>query len=224
MNRIVSFGSSPILHHPLFNKGDLPFPAIIAKKLDVDYVTRAKPLSSNTKITRKILTYKFQQRDFAFVAWSSPSRFEFRTEHGWMSINPATYKTEDSFGEQWYNGPGQWEYTIISIALKEILIAQTFLNQLNIPYIFVFDNDEILESHLYINPDVYLKSLLTLIDWDKIIKFEGHGFMPWAKSCNFEFVSNNPEIDGKPGSNAHIAAADYLIEKVPAFAIKGSES
>ena len=215
MNRIVSFGSSPILHHPRFNKDDLPFPALIAKKLRVDYVTRAKPLSSNTKITRKILTYEFQQGDIAFVSWTSPSRFEFRTEHGWMGINPATYTVENSFGEHWYTGPGQWEYTIISIALKEILIAQTFLNQSNIPYVFVFDNDEIFESHLYYNPDAYLKSLLAAIKWDQVIKFDGHGFMPWATKSDFEFVIEKLGAVGKPGAAAHIAAADYLIEKSP---------
>jgi len=218
MNRIVAFGSSPILSHPGFKKGDMPFPEIIANRLTVAYDTKAKPLSSNSKISRKVLTYDFQQGDIALVSWTSTTRFEFRTEHGWTGINPATYRSEHSFGEHWYNGPGQWEYTAISMALKEIIITQNFLKQAGIPFIFLFDHDEIFESHLYNNPDAYITSLIKSIDWEHFIIFDNHGFMPWCRIKEFDFTGTHPNI------TAHLAAADYIIEKSPHFASKGSES
>lgn len=218
MNRIVSFGSSPLIHHPGLNDG-LPFPNIIAQKLKLDYDCQAKALSSNPKLTRKILCHEFLPDDFALVAWTSTVRFEFRTEHGWAGFNPGTYRLEGSFAKQWYEGPGKWEYTSISIALKEIIIAQNFLKQQNIPYVFIFDNNEIFESHVYNNPDNYIDSLNKAIDWNQVVVFDDtYSMRDWCYKNQFPMTGNHANIEGQ------LAIADYLIEKVPAFAIKGSES
>lgn len=218
MNRMVSFGSSPLIHHPGLNDG-LPFPDIIAQKLKLDYDCQAKPLSSNPKLTRKILSHNFLPDDFALVAWTSATRFEFRTKNGWAGFNPGTYRLEGSFAKQWYEGPGQWEYTAISIVLKEIIIAQTFLKQQNVPYAFIFDNNEIFESHVYNNPDNYINSLNKSIDWSMVVMFDNtYSMKDWCYTKEFPMPGNHAGVEG------HVAIADYLIEKVPAFAIKGSES
>lgn len=207
MGRLISFGSSPLLPHGGFKPTDLTLPGTIASKLAIDHISCAKPISSNNKISRKILSYEYMPGDVVLVAWTSTTRFEFRTEHGWTGINPATYRAEHSFGEHWYNGPGQWEYTAILIALKEILITQTFLKESDIQYIFIFDNNELLNSWLIKNPDTYLSTIIKLIDWDKFINFDGEGFMPWCRTMQFEFNETHPN------PLAHQQAAEYILER-----------
>jgi len=218
MNKIVSFGSSPVLHHPAL-QDEVPFPEIISRKLQLQYATTAKALSSNAKITRKILSYDFLPDDFALVVWTSTVRFEFRSEHGWSGFNPGTYKLEGSFASQWYEGPGRWEYTAISIALKEIILAQTFLKQHNIPYTFIFDNNEIFESHVYNNPDNYINSLNKTIDWSQVVMFDNiYSMRDWCYANKFPMTGNHADVKGQ------YAIADHIIKNVPAFASKGSEA
>ena len=139
MNRLIAFGSSPIMAF----ESIVPYPKIIADRLGLAYDSQAKPLTSNSKIARKVLTYSNYQSDIVLVSWTSTTRSEFRTEHGWMTTNLNTYRPGSGFEEHWYQGPGQWEYTGVSTALKEIVLVQSFLKLRNIPYVFLFDNNEV---------------------------------------------------------------------------------
>jgi len=205
MTTLISFGSSPVM-------GKNSFPGIIAQRLGYSHVDRGRASASNSKITRTILNYKNYKNytDFvAVVAWTSTARYEFRTEHGWNGFNISRYKKDpDSFRDHWFNGPGKWEYTAITTALKEILIAQTFLLSKKIPYLFVFDMNEIIDSYLFTNPDDYLGSMIAMIDWNRFLLFDNNGFKNWAIKNNFEHTD-----DKHPGYQAHKLAADYILER-----------
>ena len=199
MPKLIAVGSSTII-------APWSFPAIIAKKLNYEFVSKAKPIISNHKITRKILSYEsYQPGDFVLADWTSTVRHEFRTQQGWTGTSRGNIKPGSVFEEQWYQGPGQWEYTGVYFALKEILLAQTFLVNKNIPYLFVFDNNEVLDSMLYKEPDPYLASLISLINWDQFLWFENNGFVNWCKKHNYEFDGTHPV------KSAHQAAAEYIL-------------
>ena len=51
MNRLIAFGSSPIMASSTI----IPYPKIIADRMGMQYDSQAKPLTSNSKIARKIL-------------------------------------------------------------------------------------------------------------------------------------------------------------------------
>jgi hypothetical protein len=208
VNRLVSFGSSPIIS-PSVDKDDA-LPGIISKHLGLHHFSACKPRTSNSKITRKILTHDYLDDDIVFVSWSTLSRFEFKTEQGWAGITmKGNYQNlENSFREIWFNGPGQWEYTHVMTTLREILTAQTFLKESNRPYLFIFDNNEYYNSELVKNPDTYLKTLINLINWDNFIDFDRRGFMPWVDNLDIIDVDR---VDYHPGLLGHQIAADYIM-------------
>jgi len=202
MKKLVAFGSSPI-------GGDTDYPCIIANTLGIEFEARVKLLTSNSKIARHILTYKDFQDTLVLVSWTSTGRAEFRTKFGWQTININNYKwgrRAVEFEKNWYQGPGQWEYTGFSTALKEILLAQTFLNSKNIPYVFLFDNNEIVKSWLLEHPDDYLKPIIDMIDWTKVVLFDGQGLIPWCLENGHQSIRGN-HVD----TVAHQQAAEYVL-------------
>ena len=200
MSRLVAFGSSIIL---IKNS----FPELIATHLSRDYVSRVKPVNSNHKIARMVLHQSYESDDFVLVDWTTTIRHEFRTEQGWVGTSMATYQPGCGFEEQWYQGPGKWEYTGVASSLKEIILAQTFLVARRIPYMFTFDYDDIIASNLLAEPDNYISSLKSLIDWNCVVLFDNHGFLTWCKKNNYEFDGSHPK------QSSHKMAADYLVDK-----------
>jgi hypothetical protein len=188
MNRLIAFGSSPIM---AFDKTIVPYPKIIADQMGLAYDSQVKPLTSNSKIARKVLTYNNYQNDMVLVSWTSTTRSEFRTEHGWMGTNLNTYQPGSGFEEHWYQGPGQWEYTGVITALKEMVLVQSFLKSRGIPYAFLFDNNEILHSCWYQEPDEYMGAVISSIDQSKILTFEGQGFVPWCEAQGYSRMQGN---------------------------------
>jgi hypothetical protein len=189
---------------------DTAYPSLIAQQLNFKYINRAKPTNSNHKISRMILSYEdYQLDDFVIAEWTSTIRHEFRTEHGWTGSNMITYpKGSGTFEDHYYQqGPGQWEYNGVYTALKEILLAQTFLKSNNIKYLFTFFPDEVLCSNLLKTPDQYIGSMMKLVDWDQFVLFDGHGFVEWCKVNNYEFEDGN-----HPAPSAHGLGADYILK------------
>jgi hypothetical protein len=202
MSNLIAFGSSTIM-----GSAEFPgFPGIIAAHLGREYIDRSKPVNSNSKISRNILSYQNYSDDFILVSWTSTIRHEFRTEHGWMPTNMATFKPGCGFEEQWYNGPGKWEYTGVSTALKEIVLTQTFLKTKKLPYVFIFDTDDVICSFLVNSPDPYIATLLSLIDWKQFVFFENKGFIRWCTEKNYGINGNHMTPE------SHQLTADYIIE------------
>ena len=203
MNKLIAFGSSTIMY-------DTAYPSLIAKELNYEYVNRSKPTNSNHKIARQILSYTdYQPGDFVLAEWTSTTRHEFRTNQGWQGSNMATYpRGSGTFEDHYYQqGPGQWEYNGVYTALKEIVLAQTFLQANNINYLFTFFPDEVLSSMLLKTPDEYIGAMLKLIVWNQFVLFDNHGFVEWCRTNNYEF-----ETDGNhPAPSAHRLGADYIL-------------
>jgi hypothetical protein len=201
-SRIIAYGSS-VLYGSELPAGSKSMSAIVAEQLGAEYLCRAKPMSSNTKITRKILSYEdYQSSDFVIVMWTGPNRYEFKTPGGWKGFT--TYSNRDAFITEWFNGPGDLEYTEVMTTLKEMCLAQQFLLANSIPYVFTTDYSTIKDSFTFNNPDPYIASLKRNINWDKFVYFDNQGFIPWAKQNGLEFVGTHPSTE------AHLAGAKFL--------------
>ena len=197
MTRLVAFGSSPI-------KDTFAFPAQIAQHLEREYVSRAKPVNSNHKIARMVMSQEYEADDYVIVVWGTTVRHEFRTEQGWMTTSRVD-KSSSEFETAWYQGPGNWEYTAVYSALKEIILAQTFFKSKNLQYVFTFDYDDVIHSTLLSHPDEYISTLKDLIDWTRVVLFDGHGFLWWVQEHGFECDGGHAE------SAAHDHATAYLL-------------
>ena len=217
-NRLIAYGSSPINGTELPNKDKtLAFPAKIAMSLGLDYVCRGKPLSSNSKISRKVLGSEHTDTDFVFVLWSSPNRYEFKTEQGWNGFTVHS-DAKDGLIREWLDGPGKLEYTEVYMSLKDIALTQAYLKQKNLPYLFSMDNNAIKDSYCFNNPDPFLASVKSLIDWDKVQWFNNNGFINWAKQNGFPFTGTHA------GTEAHTAAANYVLSHWMTSLVNPTES
>lgn len=209
MNTLIAVGSSPLMLNTSYG-------GVIAKQLGFNYVSLSRPVNTNQKICRKILSYsKYQPGDFVLVEWTSTIRYEFRTEHGWTNTNPNSYKKDiGSFEEYFYEkGPGQWEYSGIYTMLKEIVTAQTFLKSKNIDYLFTFFHDDLLQSVLYLDSDCpYLGALKSLIDYEKVFTFDGHGANHWFRNNNCEYFDST-----HPAESAHKQMGHYMLQTSEVF-------
>lgn len=201
-SRLISYGSS-VLYGSELPDGSLSMSAIIAQKLGLDYLCRAKPVSSNTKIARKIISYQDYQDDFVLVMWTAPNRYEFKSENGWRGFT--TFNHRDALLTEWFNGPGGLEYTEVMTALQAMCLTQQFLVSRAIPYLFITDYSTIKESYTFNSNDEYIVAMKSLIDWNRFIYFDGDGFIPWATKNKFTFVGSHP------GAEAHQAATNILI-------------
>jgi hypothetical protein len=199
MSRLIAFGSSTI--EPYYS-----FPAQIAKSIGREYVSRAKPVSSNHKIARMVLSYDYKADDFVLIDWTTTVRYEFRTADGWMGTNPGTYKPGCGFEEHWYQGPGQWEYPGVLSTLKQILLAQIFLSAKNISYRMTFAYDDFIKSKRLSEPDEYIGAIQNLVDWNHMMLFDDTGFLTWASRQNFVLSGGHAE------QAAHDRATEYLLE------------
>jgi len=205
-SKITAFGASITAGRGLKDKTNT-WSSIIARNLQLEYLCLADISLSNATITRKILNHNHEPDQLVLVLWTSTTRYEFKTEDDWLIITPSS--NQQGFTKQWYSGPGQWEYTGVSNTLKEILLAQTFLRDKNISYLFTIDNNEVHGSWLKNSGDTYIKQLYNLIDWDRFVFFDNQGFLPWCKEKQFEMAE-----DGHPLEHAHSAAANYILSNL----------
>jgi hypothetical protein len=204
MNKFIGIGSSPLMESTCYA-------GVIAKQLGMKYVSLSRPVNTNQKICRKILSYPdYQPGDFVLIEWTSTIRYEFRTEHGWTNTNPNSYrKGTGSFEEYFYEkGPGQWEYSGIHTVLKEMIIAETFLKSKKIDYLYIFFHDDIAQSILWQDPLCeYLRALKQLIDQSKIVTFDGHGADHWFRINQCEYFDST-----HPAASAHQQLAQHMLD------------
>ena len=201
-DNVVSFGASITAGYCLENQKN-NWANVIAQTLNTQHINQARGGAANGGISRLICSYPDYKNDLVLAMWTSPTRYEFRNENDWQEINGAMTPTD--FSRAWYRGPGLYQYTEIATTIKEILLAQYFLQNRGLDYLFVFDNDDIVQCWLCQNPDTYIENLLNQIDWSRILWFDNTGFIQWSQKNNFKFVDDHP-VD-----QAHCAAANYIL-------------
>jgi len=99
MSKIVSFGDSFIFGYeiPENYDGSEGWPGIAAKKLNIDFISKASPGSSNSSICRRILDYysdKNNVNDLAVINWTWSHRWAYFVNKNnwntWINFGPLT--------------------------------------------------------------------------------------------------------------------------------------
>jgi len=210
-DNVVSFGASITLGGGLKDCNN-NWAKVVANSLGAQHINQAHKGAANGGISRLVCSYSDYKKDLVLVMWTSPTRYEFRTQDDWQEINGMMDPTE--FSRAWYRGPGLYQYTEIATTVKEILLAQYFLQSRGLEYLFMFDNDDISQCWLAQNPDNYIGNLLNLIDWSNTLWFDNTGFIQWSQQNNFEFIHQHPS------DQAHVAAANYILSNRSFTALK----
>lgn len=110
------------------------------------------------------------------------------------------------------------EYWPIYTSLKEIVGLQNYLKVKNIPYLFACADNTLFECSVSTNPDPYIKSLLSQIDFDHWYMFPAgdkphltqtpRGFYQWSEENKYLRAPG-----GHPLEQAHQDAATLIKEK-----------
>ena len=86
-----------------------------------------------------------------------------------------------------------------------MVLVQSFLQSRDIPYVFLFDNNEVLHSCWYREPDEYIGAMISSLNQTKIVTFDGEGFVPWCEAQGYGRIQGN-HFD----TPAHVHAASVI--------------
>jgi len=217
--KLKSFGCSFIFGSDLADDGrDGPYPtpsqftwpALIAKKLNLNYECYARPGSGNLQILEKILTQAATEEPSIFViGWSWSDRFDHYDAH-WNYFSPSLspWKTimpvdNTELAETYYRELHS-EYQDKLTSLTYIKTAVDILKQKNIPFVMTYMDRLLFDQRWHATPAIvglqnYTQSYMNL--------FEDQTFLEWSKSKGFEITAQ-----AHPLEPAHLAAAEYMIK------------
>lgn len=218
MNKLVAFGDSFTFGSELSDDFDhnipstLTWSALLANKLNLNYECKAIPGTCNQTILRALINYLAQQKtnDFAVaIMWSFTSRYEYHslTDKDWKQVSWAMIDNDIDV-KVFYNLLGNNEINELYTSYICFLTAQNILKEKSIPYVFTIADTNPLKRYFSLN-NLDLKSLISLIDWDKWVWTNPDvGFFDWGKK-NFKVGKHLHPLD-----DAHVAFADEIFPKV----------
>ena len=191
----------------------LTYPALLAKKLNIDYQCHARPGSGNLRIAERILTQAAIQpvdqcdQLFFIINWSYIDRFDYvdpncEKNDVWQSITPS---------EQ--TKPAEAYYRYLHSELRDKLTSLLYIKSVidcltskKIKFYMTYMDHLILDRQWHCPPSVHdlqhtVKPHLNL--------WAGLNFLEWSRAQGFDISDQSHPLD-----QAHSAAADYLLAKV----------
>jgi hypothetical protein len=174
------------------------WPTHLAKLMDRELVNKAEGGRGNYYISNQIYSTfadtKYNSANSKVVVmWSGLDRYDFYRKGEWLRPNARFYVKHHAIENSYLQ------------SLQYIIGVQEFLNNRDIPYLFltfmdIFDLDEQC-LNLYAN-----KQLRKLVDWDKFHFHKGtSGLDEWVKDNNLGILS-----DGHPDEESYKKYAEYL--------------
>jgi hypothetical protein len=216
MKTLKSFGCSFIYGTDLsddiskFNDtkfSNLTWPALTAKKLNLNYECYARPGQGNFKIYTDILTNSITKDSSLFVInWTWIDRFDYidRNE-SWQTLRPAQ---ENPLQKFYYQNLHSQIHDMISNATYIVAAAQ-HLQDLQIPFIMTYMDHLLFETiNLGWHNPKYVESLQHKLS-SILTNFDGVNFLEWSCANNYA-VSKQ----WHPLEEAHSAAADFWLPEV----------
>jgi len=217
--KLKSFGCSFIFGSDLADDGrDGPYPtpsqftwpALIAKKLNLNYECYARPGSGNLQILEKVLTQAATEEPSVFViGWSWTDRFDHYDAY-WNRFSPSMspWKTimpvdNTELAETYYRELHS-EYQDKLTSLTYIKTAVDILKQKNISFVMTYMDRLLFDQRCHVTPAIaglqnYIQPHMNL--------FEDQTFLEWSKSKGFEITAQAHPLEA-----AHLAAAEYMIK------------
>jgi hypothetical protein len=220
--KLKSFGCSFIYGNDLHDDGleelwSSPsvhaWPSIIATQLSVEYQCFASAGSGNLQILDRVLTHAaIEDATTVYViGWSWSDRFDYvatdpdsRWRDDWRTVCPvATGKTAENYYRNLHSELRDKLSTLIHINT-----AIDVLHKKNIPFIMTYMDDLIFDRQWHAPLSVrFLQDCVR----PHLHDFDGKTFLDWSRNNGFEISATQ-----HPLRPAHVAAADYMLEKVSA--------
>jgi|VirMetMinimDraft_7_1064189.scaffolds.fasta_scaffold05679_4 hypothetical protein len=220
--KLKSFGCSFIYGNDLHDDGRdedwstpsaYTWPGVIATRLSVEYQCFAKAGSGNLQILDKILTHvAIEDTSTVYViGWTWSDRFDFvatdpdpRWRDDWRTICPITNsKIADHYYRELHSELRDKLSTLIHINT-----AIDILREKNIPFVMTYMDDIIFDRQWHAPLSVY--SLQDRVR-PHMHNFDGKTFLDWSRDNSFEISATNHPLEP-----AHVAAADYMFDRVSA--------
>jgi hypothetical protein len=196
----IVFGSE--MPDEYLTPSNLTFPALYAKRLNLEYKCLAQPGVSNSAIARIVISYlEKNTADVVLVCWTFPNRQEFRIDNEWKTLNGWIHNPDGDYTKEvvefskTYFKLAHSDYYEKYAMLKEILLLQNYLKVKNQRYVFTA-NSKI---------DFSDCEHASAVDSSQWIWFNGEGFWDWVNRQKFP---KGPE--GHPLEQAHEEASKFL--------------
>jgi hypothetical protein len=215
MTTIKSFGCSFIYGSELADV-DLDYsnapslstwPALIAKKTNLDYKCYARPGQGNFKIYCDILANSYKdEKSIYLINWTWIDRFDYVDQvENWNTLRPA----ENSDLEKFYYLNFHSHFCDMVKSAGYIVSTAEHLKSLNCPYIMTYMDYNLLAI---VDPTWQDPRYLAVLQ-DKLRKiltnFDGKNFLDWSLEHNYKISKL-----WHPLEDAHQAAADYWLPAV----------
>jgi hypothetical protein len=207
--KLKSFGCSLIFGNELSDDHGYPskltWPALLSKKLELEYECHARPGCGNLQILEQVLNQSIANDPAIFVVgWSWIDRFDYRINtpgiDRWETI---TSGNNSKLAKTYYRDLSS-EFRDKFSTLIYIKTAIDTLKQQNIRFIMTYMDPWLFEQRWHVTP--------AILDLQKQVlpymtTFEGKNFLDWSRDHGY------PEgVNWHPLDQAHDAAADYMIK------------
>jgi hypothetical protein len=185
------------------------WPALLAKRFELDYECHANPGAGNLQILEQILTHSVDNQPSVFVVgWTWIDRFDYHYmpepdlshDHSkWETIRPSM---ETSLSRYYFKDL-QCEFRDKLTSLVYIKTAIDVLQQKNIPFVMTYMDPLLFERKWHVSPAVldlqnYVRPYMTM--------FDHQTFLEWSRSLGYAESAN-----WHPLEQAHQAAADIML-------------
>ena len=195
-----------------FRSSRITYPALIAKKYNLEYYCTALPAQSNKIIADDILRAIAQQGNSILyvINWTWIDRHEYigndtrfkSGNPGWQQIVPTDTTQEASVYYKYF-------YSDLDAKLQNLMFIHTVLCALqenNCKFIMTYMDDLLFDSQWHCPSSIsYLQNNI----YPFMDSFEGKNFVEWAKQNKFKISENLHPLE-----QAHQAAAEYWLPKV----------
>jgi hypothetical protein len=186
---------------------NLTWPALISKKLNLNYECYARPGIGNFKIYTDILANSAaQEPSVVVVNWTWIDRFDYIDyQNSWQTLRPSE---ENALQKFYYQNLHSQMQDMIADATYIVAAAQ-HLQELQIPFVMTYMDHLLFETvdPSWHNPK-YVESLQRKLS-GILTNFDGMNFLDWGRANNYA-VSDT----WHPLEAAHTAAAEYWLPVV----------
>jgi hypothetical protein len=191
-----------------FKSSTLTWPALIAKKLNLEYECFALAGQGNFKIYCDILANSYIHDDSVYIInWTWIDRFDYidSTSETWNTLRPAQENATQDF--YYRNLHSQLQDMIVNASW--ISAAAEHLNSLNRPFIMTYMDHNLLTP---IDPSRHNPRYLEVLQnkLNKIlVNFDDKNFLEWSRAHNFPVSATWHPLEA-----AHRAAADHWLPQI----------
>jgi hypothetical protein len=222
--KIASFGDSFIFGselrdlpdkflpgYNLYETSNLTYPALIAKKLSLEYQCFAYPGAGNQRILNDVLSCIHQNKNqiLYIINWTWINRFDYyniNSEHNfdiWLTVRPSL---DNPVKDDFYYKNFHSEMLDKTLSLGHIYQAVCALEQNSCQYVMTYIDNLIFDSQWHATDNIlFLQNQIK----DKLVNYNGKNFLDWSADNGFKFGKY-----GHPLEQAHEKAAEFWLPKV----------